>query len=143
MSVNIPLSVIARILCPPPDIVHPGQDYLQYVSRLFDAVESSQPADRYFKDKGAPVGRPLKAQHPCYSDAELKAIRNYLLEEFKAQPQGWNNGAQGKPHGLLVTQPDDETRFYLDNGLTAVFAERVPVIDGVAQPSFPPGVENE
>lgn len=135
-SVNLPLSVIVGLLRPPGSVLS-VYDYQNHIAALLSGLDEPGAGNK------APVGRPLKAQHPCYSDAELKAIRKYLQVEIKQNPEGWNNGAQGKPHGLLAQQPDDETRFYLDNGLTAVFGERVPVVDGVAQPSFPPGVSNE
>lgn len=87
-----------------------------------------------------PVGRPLKSKHPHYTDADLKAIRAYILEEASNYPGTYENAKGKPPKGLADDQPDDECLFRLDNGVRVAFAERVEVVGGRAMPLYPPGV---
>lgn len=128
-KVTFSLGTVLRLTTPPGSVLSVA-DYRQYIT---DLLMGSAP--------GNSPGRPLKASHPSYTDAELKSIKTYLMEEVKQDPEAWKNAEGRLPTGLNDIQVADETIIHLNNGVAACFSGRIAFEDGVASPLFPPSVD--
>lgn len=120
---SVSLAALIAILNPPENI-ETVEEYQKFIQQKLGAddniMEGLLPSKR-------PVGRPGKAQHPAYSEAEMRAIKKYVQEEFRL--------------GLSPTQPSSETEIVMGDGRTLYFAARLDFVDGIAVPMFPPSVE--